>query len=177
MKVRFATVKVDDIIGFLRRNAQAVEGYPVGPFKWRVRLDMFKKNKPVFRAAMTASVKKDGIRNPLLGWCFEEGLFVAFGNGRLQAAKEAGLDTVPMIINDFTGEYDDCPEVTEENLYDWFTDPPITYAFRKTGFTYHYNLTPSTREVHDPSAIAFYDGDVSDFYDEFPYLRGCDEGT
>ena len=171
MSVRYTQVKVADIKGFCRRNAQALEGYEIGPFGWRCREDMDKKNKPVFRKALRESIQAEGIRNPLLGWCFEEGLFVAFGAGRLKAAKEAGLTEVPMIVNDFTGAYKDCPEVTEENVADWFTDPPLTYAFRKTGFTYHYNLTPSTRVVHDPGAIAWYDGEISDFYEEFPYLR------
>jgi len=172
VKTRYATVLIADIKGFIRRNPQAVEGYEAGPFGWRVRVNMNKKNKPVFRKALRESIEAEGVRNPLLGWCFKEGLFIGFGAGRLKAAKEAKLIEVPMIVNDFTGEYDDAELVTPENFTEFFTDVPITYAFRKTGFTYHYNLTPSTREVHDQGGIAFYEGDLEDLYEEFPYLRG-----
>jgi len=173
LNIRHTNVLVADIVGFIRRNPQAIEGYEAGPFGWRVRLDMTKHNKPVFRKALQESIQKNGIRNPLLGWCFKEGLFIAFGAGRLKAAKEAGLTEVPMIVNDFTGEYKEAELVTPENFADFFTDVPLTYEFNQQGFTYHYNLTPSTRVVHDPGATAWYEGDVSDFYDEFPYLRGA----
>jgi hypothetical protein len=170
MRIVYAQVPIEDILGFVRRNSQAVEGYGVGPFGWRVRLDMSKKNKPKFRAAMVDSILTDGIRNPLLGYSFKEGLLLAFGAGRLKAAKEAGLTTVPMIVNDFTGEYDDYPEVTEENWTDYFVDVPITYEFSAKGFTYHYNMTKSTRTLDDPAGMAWYEGDENDFSDEFPYL-------
>ena len=174
MNVRYAIVPILDIKGFIRRNPQAVEGYEAGPFGWRVRVNMNKKNKPVFRTALLRSIQTEGIRNPLLGWCFKEGLFLGFGAGRLKAAKEAGLLTVPMIVNDFTGDYDTAEQITPENFKDYFTDVPLTYEFGLTGFTYHYNLTPSTRVVHDPGGTAWYNGPLSDFYDEFPYLRGHD---
>jgi hypothetical protein len=172
VNVRYTTVQVEDILGFIRRNPQAIEGYEAGPFGWRVRVNMQKKNKPVFRKALRESIQTEGIRNPLLGWSFKEGLFIGFGAGRLKAAKEAGLTEVPMIVNDFTGDYGDCPEVTEENFADYFTDVPLTYEFHKRfGFTYHYNLTPSTRKLHDPGGTDWYEGDISDFYEEFPYLE------
>ena len=171
MNVRYAVVKIADILGFIRRNPQAVEGYEAGPFGWRVRVDMNKKNKPVFRTALRESIQKEGVRNPLLGWCFKEGLFVAFGAGRLKAATEAGLTEVPMIVNDFTGEYKSSERVTPENFAEFFKDVPLTYEFNKQGFTYHYNLTPSTREIHDPGGVDWYEGEISDFYEEFPYLR------
>jgi hypothetical protein len=177
VKIRYARVPIDSIVGFARRNSQAVEGYEIGPFKWRARINMNKQNKPVFRKALRESIAKEGMRNPLLGWHFKEGLFIGFGAGRLKAATEAGLTEVPMIINDFVGEWEDAEEVTKENWTKFFTDIPLTYEFDKTGFTYHYNLTPSTRTIHDPGGTAWYDGDVSDFYGEFPYLEEFDEIT
>jgi hypothetical protein len=172
MTPRYVQVEITDLQGFIRRNPNAVEGYKAGPFNWSVRTGMDKKNKPVFRKALRDSIASEGVRNPLLGWCFIEGLFIGFGAGRLKAATEAGLDTVPMIVNDFTGEYEHGEEVTEDNFASFFTDVPLTYEFDKTGFSYHYNLTPSTRTLHDPGGCAWYKGEVSDFYDEFPYLRG-----
>jgi hypothetical protein len=136
---------------------------------------MDKKNKPVFRSALKDSIKKEGMRNPLLGWSFKEGLFIGFGAGRLKAAEEVGFTEVPMIINDFTGDYDKAPLVTEENFAEFFMDVPLSYEFNETGFSYHYNLTPSQRTQHDPGGTAWYEGDVSDFYGEFPYLEGFDE--
>jgi len=170
MNVRYAIVRIADLDGFIRRNPHAI-GPEVGPFGWKVRLNMQKANKPVFRKALKESIQKEGMRNPILGWCFKEGLFYAFGAGRVQAAKEAGLTEVPMIVNDFTGEYKSSERVTPENFAEFFKDVPLTYEFNKQGFTYHYNLTPSTREIHDPGGVDWYEGEISDFYEEFPYLR------
>lgn len=172
MNTRYAIVKIADIRGFIRRNPQACEGYAAGPFGWCVREDWWtKKNKPIFRKALKDSILKDGIRNPLLGWSFKEGLFIGFGTGRLKAARELGMEEVPMIVNDFVGKYSDAPKVTKENFADFFTDVPMTYSFTKFGFDYHYNLTKSTRKFHDPGGVEWYEGEVSDFYGEFPYIR------
>lgn len=171
----YEDILIDDIKGFCRRNPNAIEGYKIGPFGWRARIDMNKQNKPVFRKALRESIQKEGIRNPLLAWSFDEGLFVGFGMGRLKAAKELGFVEVPMIINDFTGNYDEAALVTPGNFAEFFTDVPLTWEFGKYGFTYHYNLTPSTRTLHDPGGTKWYKGDVSDFHEEFPYLRGHEE--
>jgi hypothetical protein len=157
-----------DIAGRLIRNPN-YGGPSVGPHGWTWRAEISKHGKEGFRQALTASIREDGVRNPILLYSFPEGLYLTFGGSRLSAAKEAGV-TVPAIINDYTGDFRDSPLVTGAGLASFFKDPPRDYEFGDKGFDYHYNLERARRANHDPSGFAWLDDTPAWIATEFPWL-------
>jgi len=168
--VRFSVVAISDILGRLIRNP-AYGGPAVGPFGWTWRPEISKHGKEGFQAALLASIKEEGVRNPVLLWSFPEGLFLTFGGSRVRASIEAGDTMIPAIINDYTGAFDETPLVTEKNLDHYFEDLPRDYEFGDKGFDYHYNLERARRQNYDPSGFAWLEDDRPDWIDkEFPWL-------
>lgn len=168
--IRFSLISIDRIRGRLIRNP-GYGGPSVGPYSWTWRPEISKdQSKAQFKAALRDSVANEGIRNPILVWAFPEGIFLTFGGSRVGACKDVGIDRIPAIINDYTGEFADCPEVTPENFTEFFTDPPRSYEFTKEGFDYHYNLERARRANHDPNGFAWVDGTPTFIKAEFPWL-------
>jgi len=168
--VRFADVPISSILGRLIRNSQ-YGGPSLQLNGWTHRPEISKAAKPEFHEALAESIREEGVRNPILVWSLPEGTFLSFGGSRVRAAQRAGLETIPAIINDYTGQYADCPEVTEENLSYWFEDPPNTYEFGEYGFDYHYNLERARRANHDPAGFAWLEGEEPSWIRrEFPWL-------
>ena len=102
--VRYGLVPLDRITGRLVRNPN-YGGPSVSLNGWRWRPELSNHTKPKFQAALNESVRKNGIRNPILVWNLPEGIFLTFGGSRVKAAQAAGLLSIPAIINDYTGEF------------------------------------------------------------------------
>jgi hypothetical protein len=172
-KVRYGTINPSDIRGRLIRNPN-YGGQKVELNGWCWTPVLSKHTKPRFQEALNASIKQDGIRNPILVWALPEGLFLTFGGSRVKAALHVGLSRIPAIINDYTGEFHDCPEVTPKNVDTFFTDPPRDREFNKDGFDYHYNLERARRANHDAMGFAWLDDEDDFIAAEFPWLIGTD---
>jgi hypothetical protein len=143
----------------------------VGPFGWTWRAQISKEAaKPEFKKAIRESIGKEGIRNPILVWSFNEGIFLTFGGSRIMAAVDVGLDSIPAIINDYTGDYESGEEVTEVNYHTFFADPPRDAEFTEKGFDYHYNLERARQHNHDKAGFAWVEGTPSWIKKEFPWL-------
>lgn len=167
--VRYAIIPCDLVIGRLIRNPN-YGGPSVSLNGWCYSHSISNHTKPDFHAALTASITEEGVRNPILVWSLPEGMLLTFGGSRLKACREAGIAEIPAIVNDYTGTYADCPEVTEDTLSYYFEDPPRTYEFGVDGFDYHYNLERARRQDHDPSGFAWFDGTPAFISKEFPWL-------
>ena len=169
--VRVDDIPIDSILGRLIRNPN-YGGPSVGPYGWTWRPTISKAVKEGFDEALAKSVAESGVRNPILVWSFPEGLYLTFGGSRVQASKKAGLETIPAIINDYTGDYSSADLLTPETISYWFEDPPRDYEFTKQGFDYHYNLERARRANHDPSGFAWLEGEVPAWINkEFPWLE------
>jgi hypothetical protein len=138
-------------------------------WRWLERLSTHTKEG--FQAALNESIKAEGFRNPILVWVFPEGTFLTFGGSRVKAARAVGLEEIPAIINDYTDEYKEYPEVTPDNWQDFFTDPPREFLFDEDGADYHYNLERARRHEHDPAGFQWLNESEPDFLRaEFPWV-------
>ena len=167
--VRFANIAIGDIRGRLIRNPN-YGGPAVGVHGWTWRPEISKHGKKGFLKALKESIIEHGVRNPVLVWSFDEGLFLTFGGSRIRACIQAGIETIPAIINDHTGDYKESPLVTPENVEGFFTDIPRDWEFTEDGFDYHYNLERARRANHDPSGFAWLDDTPDWIAKEFPWL-------
>jgi hypothetical protein len=156
------------IDGRLIRNPN-YGGPSVGPHGWTWRVEISKHGKENFQDALTASIREDGVRNPILLYAFSEGIYLTFGGSRVRAAREAGVP-VPAIVNDYAGRFEDCPLVGMDTVESFFTDPPRDYEFGPDGFDYHYNLERARRANHDPSGFAWLGDTPAWIATEFPWL-------
>lgn len=157
-EVKHASVALESIVGRLIRNA-GYGGPSVGLNGWCWRPTLSQHGKHEFHEALVVSIKEEGVRNPILVWSLPEGMFLTFGGSRVRAAKEAGLETIPAIINDYSGRYAASDTVTPDNWQTFFTDPPREVEFGEFGFDYHYNLEMARRHNYDPNGFAWLDGD------------------
>lgn len=168
--VYYGLVPIDRITGRLIRNPN-YGGPSVALNGWRWRPEISTHTKPGFQKYLNESVRRSGVRNPILVWSLPEGIFLTFGGSRVKAAQSAGLVSIPAIINDYTGEFAGGARVREDNLHTFFKDPPRDYEFGPDGFDYHYNLERARRENHDPAGFAWLEGEEPEFLNkEFPWL-------
>lgn len=170
--VRHGLVPVSAIRGRLIRNP-AYGGPSVGPHGWTWRPEINKASKPEFQEALAVDVKENGIRNPILVYCFDDsGLYLTFGGTRVNACKLAGIEEIPAIINDYTQVvYEAADSVTPDNVESFFQDPPRDWEFGEKGFDYHYNLERARRANHDPNGFAWLEGEEPAWIKkEFPWL-------
>jgi len=168
--VRYVILPIDRILGRVIRNPN-YGGPSVGPFGWTWRPEISSANKPLFLQALQESIANDGIRNPILCWAFSEGIYLTFGGSRVLASSRCGRSTIPAIINDYTGEFSACPEVTPDNWATFFTDPPRDAEFASPGFDYHYNLERARRADHDPAGFAWTDTKNDWVRKEFSWIK------
>ncbi len=75
-----------------------VDSIRPGQFQPRRRIDKTKISQ------LADSIRRDGIINPLLVRRVDGGLELVAGERRLEAAKEAGLKQVPVMIRDLSDE-------------------------------------------------------------------------
>lgn len=170
MNVKFSLINVNDILGRLIRNPY-YGGPALSLHGWTWRPEISKHGKQGFQDALVQSIREHGVRNPVLVWSLPEGMFLTFGGSRVRAAKEAGIERIPAIINDYTGDYEAADTVTPENYTMFFMDPPKEVEFNEDGFDYHYNLERARRHNHDPAGFAWLEGEQPDWIaQEFPWL-------
>lgn len=167
--VRYANIDPADLKGRVIRNP-AYGGPGVGIHGWVSNPELSQCRKPKFRKALRESLLKEGMRNPIIVYATPAGLFLGFGGSRAQAAKDICLKCVPAIINDYTGQFSDCPEVTPSNWTHWFEDVPSWHEFGTTGFDYHYALEKNRRATYDPAGLAWADMTSEFITEEFPWL-------
>lgn len=102
-------------------------GTPIGPYGSRpVKPDREKLRRlGSFYAELEASIKKEGIRNPLFCNTFEGETYCKYGTSRLFIAKKFKLQEVPAIIADYDGIHSDLEELhTEQDIVEKYTDVP-----------------------------------------------------
>lgn len=168
--VRYADIVCEDVKGRLIRNPN-YGGPRVSLHGWHWQPHISSHSKQRFQSALRTDIAENGVRNPILVWSLPEGLFLTFGGSRLKACLDIGKDTIPAIINDYTGIYGSEAEVRPDNFADYFTDVPRDFEFGESGADYHYNLERARRANHDPAGFAWLDGkDQSFIADEFPWL-------
>lgn len=167
--VRYATVDPRDIKGRLIRNP-GYGGPGVGIHGWCSATALSACRKPSFRAELADSIKREGLRNPVVLYSTPEGLYLSFGGSRASAALDVGLEAIPAIINDYTGDYDDCESVDEENWTDFFTDVPQWHEFGETGFDYHYSLERNRRDTYDEAGFNWIGDEFWKIAHEFSWV-------
>lgn len=168
--VRYSFIQCESILGRLIRNPH-YGGPSVSLNGWRYKTSISNHTKPGFQAALESSIRSEGVRNPILVWTLPEGTFLVFGGSRLRAAREAGLDKIPALINDYTGKYKLAPRVTPKNIKNYFKDPPREFDWTDDGVDYHYNLERARRHEHDTAGFAWLEGETPSFIaEEFPWL-------
>ena len=95
-----------------------------------------RKSEGQFYLDLETSMRKDGILNPVLCNCFEEGTFSRYGSSRLWLAKKNKIK-VPCIIADYTGEWSHLEELkTEQDVLAKFKDAPATLQITKDEIWY-----------------------------------------
>lgn len=167
--IRYGQIKIDSIRGRLIRNPNyGTAG--VGLNGWCYVPAISSANKPLFFKALRASIQEEGLRNPVLVWSLDTGIYLTFGGSRVRAATDCGMEEVPAIINDYTGAFDQYPEVTPDNYKEFFKDPPKDVEFGEHGFDYHYNLERARRHDHDPNGFAWVTGTPQFIIQEFPWV-------
>jgi hypothetical protein len=168
--IRFALICPRRIRGRLIRNA-SYGGPSVALNGWHWHEAVSKSAKPGFHSALREDIRTNGVRNPVLVWSLPEGIFLTFGGSRVVAAIAAGLDTIPAIINDYTGEFAEEQLVTRDNYSSFFRDTPRTFDFGPDGADYHYHLERARRHEHDDAGLAWLEGTSPDWLSkEFPWI-------
>jgi hypothetical protein len=147
MKVRYAVIDPQRIQARMCRNEHYNNNH-VEYMNWCINpLLVARKPKLKLQEALTEDVRRHGYRNPIVAYAMPEGMFLQFGGCRLRAAHDLGLTEIPCIVNDITGEFDDCPEVTEDNWTTFFKDTPVWHSFTETdGFETHNGLERMRRD-------------------------------
>ncbi len=169
-EVRFERIDIDAVVGRLIRNP-GYGGPSVSLNGWCYKHSISNHTKAGFQEALNEDIKENGVRNPILVWALPEGVFLTFGGSRLKAARLGDFDTIPAIINDYTGDFSESPEVRPDNWDTFFTDPPRAFEFGEFGADYHYNLERARRHDHDPAGFAWLDGEEPSFIaEEFPWV-------
>lgn len=168
--VRYGSLQCDDVVGRLIRNP-AYGGPGVSLNGWRYRPSISNHTKPAFQEALKNDIAEKGVRNPILVWALPEGVFLTFGGSRLRACRALKLESIPAIINDYTGLYDSYDEVRETNWASYFTDPPRAFTFGEDGADYHYNLERARRHEHDPAGFEWVENDAPFINQEFPWVN------
>lgn len=128
--------------------------------------------KPETRERIKESVRREGVRNPILVYITENDIILGFGGGRLAAAKDLGMPAIPAICVDYTQSLMGTP-VTEDNWRGYFNDPPQYFEFTEYGVLTHYGLERGRREDLDEAGLAWAsDEDMEVLLRESPWLNG-----
>lgn len=132
------------------------------------------RGKKGFFAALEQSLRREGMRNPVILHRFGDSYFLSFGGSRVIAAQRAGVP-LKAIINDWN-ELETRPTlVTPTNWASFFTDPPESICWDNDGFDYHYSIEKNRRDRYDPAGLRWVDTldeDDKSFLDkEFSWLK------
>src|SRR5690606_29970848 len=102
-------------------------------------------------------------------YAFPEGIMLSFGGSRLRTAHELKMP-IPCIVVDFTGEFDEWPEVTQDTYAKYFKDVPAHFVIDSNGVDTHYSLERNRRHEYDPAGIAWTDPKAEFLKREFSWL-------
>ena len=129
------------------------------------------RSKPLYRAALRASLEKEGFRNPILAYECDGGLLLKFGNSRLQIARDLDI-TLPAIVVDHQERYSDRPEVTNENFAEFFTDVPRIFEITDEGtmVNHSYNLANRNQTDYDAAGLEWLGEDETGAISEFSQI-------
>jgi len=152
------------------RNPQ-YGGEESGIHGWPIRPIVYRGIKPTFMEALRESLKQKGYRNPIVVYAGVGGDYLAFGGSRIHAGRDVGLTTIPAIVNDYCGRYDDCPEVTLDNFTSFFIDKPKWFVIDDKGADYHYALERKRRMEYDPEGFAWAEDDAVFLDVDFPWVN------
>lgn len=170
-EVRYAQVPVEGIKGRIIRNPN-YGGPTLSIYGWTWRPDISTHRKPMFQEALLESIRREGVRNPVVIYATVEGDFLSFGGSRLRAVREAGLESIPALVNDYVERYAECPLVTSETVESFFTDIPEYIEFTPTGVETHYSLERNRRNTYDPAGMAWAAGQEF-IKHEFSWIEGA----
>ena len=164
----YVEVSLDEIKGRIIRNP-AYGGPRLSIYGWTWRPEVTTATKPLFREALRDSIAAEGVRNPIVLYSTMEGCFVSFGGSRVEAARAAGLTSVPALVNDYTERFTNGLPVTPENVESFFTDVPEYIEFTSTGIDTHYSIERNRRDRYDPAGFEWA-GDAAFIAEEFPWI-------
>lgn len=169
-KVRYAQVPVEGIRGkIIRHTSYNDQKTSINGWCWLDRV--YVAQKPQFMEALCDSISAEGVRNPVIVYAAAEGDYLSFGGSRLTAARQVGFTSIPALVNDYCGRYEDCPEVTEANVSGFFTDIPKYLEFTPTGVDSHYFMERNRRGETDPAGYAWMPEDAAWVAQEFPWIN------
>lgn len=103
---------------------------------------------------LNKDIKEHGFRNPIIVYAIDEGIYLVFGGSRLRAAKLHNI-SIPAIVNDYTGDFRNYPEVTPENHLRFYTDEPCWHEFGEYGYDSHNGLERMRREEWSKTSTGF----------------------
>lgn len=156
-RIVYAQVPVAEIKGRIIRNP-AYGGPTVSIFGWHWIPQQPRTSKVGFAKALKESIKKEGLRNPVVIYALDEGCFISFGSSRLLAARELELEFMPAIVNDYCNKFPLASEVTMDNFHVFFKDVPKYFEITETGADTHYSLERNRRSTFDPQGFVWADG-------------------
>lgn len=86
---------------------------------------------------LVQSMKDEGVRNPLIGTSHPDGsVRIEVGYSRAWAAKEAGIEFVPCLVNDAANIYEDFEVIMNINhARQFFKDQPHLVKIMRHGIT------------------------------------------
>ena len=108
----------------------------------------------LFYQTLEQDILKNGFRNPILTWGYEDGIWVIYGTTRAWFAEKHSL-SVPTFIVDFTPlKWTEYPQVeTKEEALSHFTDPPYIFKWEPNKYfnfcNERYALDPMERKRQD----------------------------
>lgn len=162
-KCRFIWAKPEEFIGMVMWNPAYPSNPPVSHHG--AKPIPRGKAKSKFRDALRESVRKEGFRNPIIGYAVDEGLLIQYGCSRLRVAKELGIP-IKVIVMDFTGRYADCPEVTETNYESYFLDVPRQFSILADRIEHSYFIARRDKGPSDPAGYAWLGDDPTGVVDD-----------
>ena len=81
---------------------------PFEKIKYLDRKEFYKQGEKEFKDALTQSMKKYGMKDPVYCWAngktYGDIIKVIVGNNRMTVAKELGIKTIPAVITNFKAD-------------------------------------------------------------------------
>jgi len=164
----YVEVSLDEIKGRIIRNPN-YGGPRLSIYGWTWRPEVTTATKPLFREALRDSIAEEGVRNPVVLYSTVEGVFLSFGGSRVDAARAAGLTSIPALVNDYTERFTNGIPVTPDNVESFFTDIPEYIEFTSTGIDTHYSIERNRRHHVDPAGMTWAE-DAEWIAKEFPWM-------
>jgi hypothetical protein len=91
------------------RELEPMTGYSIAG--WQPVPSTVRQLEPFF-SALRASIEEEGVKSPVCAWNLESGLYMKTGMSRMLISGNLNIPC-PTIVSDWTGKYDDYPEIKE----------------------------------------------------------------